>query len=228
MKRIRVWDGPLRLFHWLLVVAVSAAVTTGLIGGNLMVWHGRLGVLIAGLLGFRLAWGVVGSTYSRFASFVRGPAAIAAYLRGQWHGLGHNPLGALSVIGLLGVVGLQTACGLFGNDDIAFHGPLFPLVSTETSNWLTGVHRKGVWLVGLLVALHLAAIAFYARAKGENLVGPMLTGYKNVPGANPAAAASGGGLAALIVALAIGVGVAWFASGNWLPPPPPPVPAPAW
>ena len=154
MKSVRVWDLPLRIFHWLLAAAVAAAVVSGQIGGNLMTWHGRLGILIAGLIGFRLAWGLVGSTHSRFASFVRGPGAVLAYLRGDWRGLGHNPLGALSVLGLIGVVGLQTAGGLFGNDDIAFQGPLYNLVSKETSDWITGLHRKGFWLVGLLVALH--------------------------------------------------------------------------
>ena len=143
MQHVRVWDLPLRLFHWLLAAAVIAAMLTGQVGGNLMVWHGRLGILIAGLLGFRLAWGIVGSTHSRFASFVRGPAAIIAYLRGHWHGLGHNPLGALSVLGLLTVLGLQAGGGLFANDDIAFQGPLYGLVSKDTSDWMTGLHRKG-------------------------------------------------------------------------------------
>lgn len=153
MQHVRVWDLPLRLFHWLLAAAVIAAMLTGQVGGNLMVWHGRLGILIAGLLGFRLAWGIVGSTHSRFASFVRGPAAIIAYLRGHWHGLGHNPLGALSVLGLLTVLGLQAGGGLFANDDIAFQGPLYGLVSKDTSDWMTGLHRKGFWLVLALVGL---------------------------------------------------------------------------
>lgn len=230
MRSVRVWDLPLRVFHWLLAAAVAGAVVSGQIGGNLMVWHGRIGILIAGLVGFRLAWGLVGSTHARFASFVRGPGAIRAYLRGGWHGLGHNPLGALSVLGLIGVIGLQTAGGLFGNDDIAFQGPLYNLVSKETSDWLTGLHRKGFWLVGLLVALHLAAIAFYTRVKKESLVGPMLTGRKRVDSDVPVRDPTGGGPLALFFALAIGLGTAWLASGAWQPPPPPPTPAaaPAW
>lgn len=229
MKSVRVWDLPLRIFHWLLVVAIVSAVVSGQIGGNLMTWHGRIGILIAGLLGFRLAWGVVGSTHSRFASFVRGPGAILAYLRGDWGGLGHNPLGALSVIGLIGVVALQTIGGLFGNDDIAFQGPLYNLVSKETSDWITGLHHKGFWLVGLLVTLHLAAIAFYTKVKKEPLVGPMLTGRKEVGQHEHHAEPTGGGLIALVFALAVGCAAAWLASGVWLPPPPPtPAAAPAW
>lgn len=230
MKYVRVWDLPLRVFHWLLAVAVASAMLTGQIGGNLMIWHGRLGILIAGLIGFRLAWGLVGSTHSRFSNFVRGPAAIAAYLRGSWHGLGHNPLGALSVLGLLTVLGLQATGGLFANDDIAFQGPLYGLVSKDTSDWMTGLHRKGFWLVLALVALHIAAIVFYTRVKGEKLVGAMLSGQKEVADHRPAEAPSGGSAIALLFALAVGLASAWVASGAWMPPPPPPEPAaaPAW
>ena len=85
----------------------------------------------------------MGSTHSRFASFVRGPGAIPR-LRGDWSGLGHNPLGALSVLGLIGVVGLQTAGGLFGNDDIAFRARSTTSFPRETSDWITGLHRKGL------------------------------------------------------------------------------------
>ena len=229
MQYVRVWDLPLRLFHWLLVAAVAAAILTGQVGGNLMVWHGRLGILITGLLGFRLAWGLVGSTHSRFASFVRGPAAIAAYLRGQWHGLGHNPLGALSVLGLLTVLGLQAAGGLFANDDIAFQGPLYGLVSKDTSDWMAGLHRKGFWLVLALVVLHVAAIVFYTRVKGEKLVGAMLNGRKEIGDLQRATAPTGGGAIALVFALAVGIASAWIASGAWVPPPPPePTTTPAW
>ncbi|MCK6387676.1 MAG: cytochrome b/b6 domain-containing protein [Zoogloea sp.] len=230
MTYVRVWDLPLRVFHWLLAVAVAAAMLTGQVGGNLMVWHGRLGILIAGLIGFRLAWGLVGSTHSRFSSFVRGPAAIAAYLRGGWHGLGHNPLGALSVLGLLTVLGLQAGGGLFANDDIAFQGPLYGLVSKDTSDWMTGLHRKGFWLVLTLVALHIAAIVFYTRVKGEKLVGAMLSGQKEVADHRPVEAPTGGGAIALLFAIAVGIASAWVASGAWMPPPPPPEPAaaPAW
>lgn len=229
MHEIRIWDLPLRLFHWMLALAVIGAMVTGQIGGNLMIWHGRLGIVIAGLLGFRLAWGLVGSTYARFASFVRGPATIMAYLRGQWHGLGHNPLGALSVLGMLIALGLQTAGGLFGNDDIAFQGPLYALVSKDTSDWLTGLHRKGFWLILLLVAAHLAAIAFYLRVHRDNLVRPMITGRKPVADPDAMQPAQGGGGLALILAISVGVATAYGASGAWQPPPPPePAAAPAW
>ncbi|NMG68558.1 cytochrome b/b6 domain-containing protein [Parazoarcus communis] len=229
-KHVRVWDLPTRLFHWLLVVLMIGVFVTGLEGGNLIVWHGRLGVAIAGLLAFRLVWGFVGSTYARFAHFVPGPGRIRAYLKGEWEGLGHNPLGALSVLALLAVATFQVVSGLMSNDDIAFEGPLYALVSKDTSDWLTGLHRLNIWLIGALVALHVAAILFYVHVKKDNLVKPMITGVKAVE--DPAAqAAKGGGLVAFIIALVFASGTVWAATGGLLSPPPPPPPAqaaPAW
>ena len=229
-KHVRVWDLPTRLFHWLLVVLMIGVFVTGLEGGNLIVWHGRLGVAIAGLLAFRLVWGFVGSTYARFAHFVPGPGRIKAYLKGEWEGLGHNPLGALSVLALLAVATFQVVSGLVSNDDIAVEGPLYVLVSKDTSDWLTGLHRLNIWLIGALVALHVAAVLFYVHVKKDNLVKPMITGVKAVE--DPAAqAAKGGGLVAFIIALVFASGTVWPATGGLLSPPPPPPPAqaaPAW
>lgn len=226
-KKIRLWDLPTRLFHWLLVLCVLAAVVSGQLGGSLIDWHGRIGLLIVGLLAFRLVWGIVGSTYARFRQFVPTPARIKAYLRGEWRGEGHNPLGALAVLGLLGLLIAQVLTGLFSNDDIAFVGPLFDLVSKNLSNRLTGIHHLLSNLLIALVVLHVAAIAFYARVKKQSLVKPMITGWKEGEGES----ASGGGWLALIVALAFAGAAVYGASGVWLPEPPPPPPAaetPSW
>lgn len=214
--RTYVWDLPTRLFHWLLVVCVVAAFVTAKIGGHLMIWHGRLGLAILGLIVFRIVWGFIGSTYARFATFIRGPAAIRAYLRGEWHGLGHNPLGALSVIALLGILSLQAASGLFANDDIAFEGYLTSLISSEFSSRITGIHQlleKGLLL---LVTLHVGAIIFYARVKKQNLVKAMITGWA---AGSPEQSSRGGGTAAAIVAMLIAAASVWAASGAWLPEP---------
>src|SRR5690606_40863131 len=96
--RIKVWDLPLRLFHWALAVAVTGALVTINLGAAWIEWHGRFGLTVVGLIAFRLAWGVLGSTHSRFCSFFPTPAALGAYLRGNWQRPGHNPLGALSVL----------------------------------------------------------------------------------------------------------------------------------
>lgn len=218
MQRILIWDLPTRVFHWGLVVCVVGAFISAQIGGNAMLWHGRFGLAVLGLLVFRIVWGFVGSTYVRFAQFVRGPAAIKAYLRGEWKGEGHNPLGALSVLALLGTLALLVATGLFANDDIAFEGPLYALVGKELSDKLVGLHKLIEPLIILLVLAHVGAIMFYAHIKKDNLVKPMISGWKVGAGDT----ARGGGPLAFVVALIIALAVVFAASGALLPPPPPP------
>lgn len=230
MKRITIWDLPTRLFHWLLAAAVVGAFVTQKIGGNAMIWHGRLGLLVLGLLVFRLVWGVVGSTYARFSQFVRGPSSIRKYIRGEWHGQGHNPLGALSVLALLGTLSLLVATGLFGNDDIAFDGPLYPLVGKALSDRLVGIHRLIEPVIILLVVAHVGAILYYILVKKEILVRPMIFGWKDVSEGD---SATGGGVVRVIAAVALALAVVYGASGAWLPPPPPAAPvgpanAPSW
>ncbi|WP_303787098.1 cytochrome b/b6 domain-containing protein [Azovibrio restrictus] len=227
MRRIRLWDLPTRLFHWLLVAAVLALFVTGKVGGNAIEWHGRIGHFVVGLIAFRLVWGFVGSTYARFGQFFPTPGRVAAYLRGEWQGLGHNPLGALSVFALLGLVGLQALLGLFTNDDIAFRGPLYNLVGGELSSRLTGLHHLLADVLLGFVVLHVGAILFHVHVKKDNLVRPMLTGWKEAEQGEPA---RGGGLVALLFALAVAGLALWGAAGSWIPAPPPPpaVETPAW
>ncbi|MDR2001325.1 MAG: cytochrome b/b6 domain-containing protein [Zoogloeaceae bacterium] len=218
--KIKLWDLPLRLFHWALAASVVSAFVTAKIGGNAMVWHGRAGLAIIGLLAFRIVWGFTGSTHSRFASFIKGPAAIKAYLRGQWHGIGHNPLGALSVLALLTLLSIQAATGLFANDDISYRGYLSALVSSDTSSRITGIHKLLEPLLMILVVLHLTAIAFYTRVKKDNLLMPMITGWKNT--SEPVEPPRGGSFIAFLIAVLIGSAAACAASGALLTPPPPP------
>jgi cytochrome b len=233
-QRVLVWDLPTRLFHWLLAAAIPAAVATGMLGGELMVWHGRLGLFILGLVAFRLTWGFVGSRHARFASFVRGPAAIAAYLRGEWRGSGHNPLGALSVLAMLGLIALQVGTGLFANDDIAFRGPLADLAGDDLSSRLTSLHALTQYGLIAVVVLHAAAIVYYVRVRRERLVGAMLTGYKELPlQASEDKAHQAPGILRIGVAFVLASGVAaaavYVASGALTPPPAPAaVAAPAW
>jgi cytochrome b len=228
--RLKVWDLPTRLFHWLLVLLTIGAFVTGFQGGGLMECHARLGLAITGLLAFRLVWGVIGSTYARFAQFIPGPARVLAYLRGQWHGLGHNPLGAFSVLGLLTLTLFQVGSGLVSDDNIAFTGPLKNLVSQDVADLMTWLHRNNVWVIVGLVSLHVLSIIFYALVKKDNMLFPMITGVKTVH--DPALeSARGGGWLAFIVAVAIAAGAVWAASGGLNPPPPPPPPqqeTPAW
>ena len=118
MQRVRIWDLPTRLFHWLLAACVIGLVVTAKVGGEAMNWHLRLGYAVFGLLVFRLLWGLVGGHWSRFASFVPTPGRLARYLGGRASAAdtaGHNPLGALSVLAMLAVLGLQVATGLMAD-----------------------------------------------------------------------------------------------------------------
>ena len=182
LRKVRVWDAPTRWFHWLLTLAVIALVVTAKIGGSAMEWHFRLGYSVLALLLFRLVWGVLGGHWSRFSSFLYKPQDIVQYLRGQPsqdHRVGHNPVGALSVFALLGVLLLQSLSGLISDDEIAATGPFTHLVSGEWVSTATWYHADiGQYMLMALVALHVAAILFYWFKKKENLVQPMLTGDK--------------------------------------------------
>lgn len=178
--RVRIWDLPTRLFHWLLAASVIGVLVTGWTG--VMDWHFRLGYAVLALLLFRLVWGFVGGRWSRFAAFVHGPGAVAAYLRGQAHPddlIGHNPLGSLSVFAMLGVLVLQVATGLVADDAITYAGPLAHAVSGTLSGLATAWHAEwGKWVVIGLIVLHLAALLYYAAVRRHRLVGPMITGDK--------------------------------------------------
>jgi cytochrome b len=190
MKKIRVWDLPTRLFHWILVMLIGASIITQKIGGNAMEWHFIAGYAALTLVLFRVLWGLFGTRYARFADFMHAPSAIIAHLKGRvrWKYPGHNPIGSLSVFALLGVVLMQAVSGLFANDDIASEGPLVKFISKDLSDKFTWFHKQVSGnLIYFLVALHIAAIAFYYFRKKENLVKPMFTGDKELDVDAPAA-----------------------------------------
>ncbi len=216
-RRIQLWDLPTRIFHWALVVLIALAVITAKVGGNAMDWHGRIGLAIIGLLAFRIVWGIIGSTHSRFLSFMPSPASVTAYLRGQWHGVGHNPLGAFSVFALLIVIVVQFGTGLFANDEIAFNGFLATLVSSDVSNRLTGIHKFTINILYGLIALHVAAVAYYTLVKKESLIKPMLTGWKEISGESGVRElGKEAGAVALVIALVIALAAVYAASGAWI------------
>ncbi len=180
-KIIRVWDLPIRLFHWLLLIAIVLSFITVKIGGNAMELHGRIGYCVLTLIIFRVCWGFMGSYHARFTNFIPSPMGLFNYLSGKTRaGLGHNPLGALSVLALLFSVGVQAVTGLFTNDDIAFEGPFAKYVSNSTVGLLTSIHYANEWVLIALIALHLCAILYYQKFKSENLIKPMLLGDKEI------------------------------------------------
>jgi cytochrome b len=219
LRPTRVWDLPTRAFHWLLAASVLGSLVTGQIGGNAMVWHFRLGYVAFGLLLFRLAWGLVGGHWSRFASFVFAPGTVLRYLRGQTKPgehleVGHNPLGAFSVFAVLGLLAVQVATGLVADDEIANVGPLNKFVATATGLAATSWHKHwGQRLLMALVVLHVAAIVFYLVKKKINLIRPMLGGDKLLPADVLASADSASTRAlALVLAALSAAAVTWVVS----------------
>lgn len=190
-NKVRVWDLPTRIFHWLLVVCVLALVVTGQVGGAAMDWHFRFGYAVLSLLLFRLVWGVIGGHWSRFSSFLYSPGTVIRYLRGQGApelGVGHNPLGAGSVFAMLFFLLLQVGTGLVSDDEIAASGPFTSLVSNALVSQATSYHADiGKLILIALVALHVAAILFYLRRKKQNLVRAMVLGDKELDQPAPSA-----------------------------------------
>jgi cytochrome b len=180
---IQVWDIPTRLFHWILVGLVIFSFVTGKIGLGAMRYHEWSGFAILVLVVFRLGWGFIGGRQSRFSSFVKGPAAVIRYAssllrKDSKPHIGHNPLGGWSILVMLISLLVQVGTGLFANDDILTEGPLYALVSKQTSDWLTGVHHLNQKVLLVLLLIHIAAVIFYLIAKRENLIKPMITGNK--------------------------------------------------
>jgi cytochrome b len=178
-----VWDLPVRLFHWSLVLAIVYAWYAVEILEDLE-QHFLAGYCILTLILFRLVWGFVGSFYARFNSFLYSLTEICSYLktlrgRSGKRYVGHNPIGGLSVVAMLGFILLQTATGLFSTDDY-YSGPLNALVAESTAATITELHHLNFDIVTGLIALHLLAIVFYRFYKKENLIGAMLTGKKAV------------------------------------------------
>lgn len=210
---VRVWDLPTRAFHWLLAVTVVCSVITAKIGGNALIWHMRLGLLVLALLAFRLVWGFVGGHWSRFASFLYAPASVLAYLRGDAgprgrYEIGHSPLGALSVFALLLLLMAQVATGLVADDEVATTGPLNRYVDTALALKATSWHKNfGQYLIIALVVLHIAVVLFYLWKKERDLIRPMWHGDKTLARGTPGSAdgAAQRTLAALLMAAALGV-----------------------
>lgn len=204
---VHIWDLPTRLFHWALVVCIVGAFVSVKLGGLYMDWHVRFGCTALGLILFRLLWGFIGPRYARFTHFVRGPAAVARYLKGAAAPAGHNPLGALSVLALLLVIGFQAVSGLFTTDDIMTQGPLFGHVSEAVSAAMTSWHKLNEWVILALVALHIAAVLWYALVRRKRLVRAIITGKVDAKDVPAGTAPTQDGFAVWLRALVLGAGV---------------------
>ena len=183
---ILVWDLPVRIIHWGLVISVFGAWLTRELEGDWFAWHTRFGYAVLVLALTRVVWGVVGTRYARFTHFVRGPKAILNYLKNlrvsrssaDTRDLGHNPLGAVMIVLLLCLLLAQAITGLFANDQIFETGPLFGYVSVALSDQLTTLHKQLFDVLWAAILLHVLAAFFYLWVLRQNLIKPMWSGLK--------------------------------------------------
>jgi cytochrome b len=168
-RKILIWDAPVRVFHWLMVLSFAGAYLTAESERWRLV-HVTLGYTMAGLVAFRLVWGLIGTRHARFSSFVRGPAAIARYLRGlvggrPEHHAGHNPAGALAIIALLAMTLVVTAAGWATYNEAGGH-------------WFDELHEGAANVMLGLVGVHVAAVLLASWLHRTNLIGAMVTGRR--------------------------------------------------
>lgn len=210
---VRVWDGLLRLTHWSFPLLIAMMWWTA--ENDKWALHRRAGLVLLGILAFRVVWGFIGPETARFAQFVKGPGAVLAYLRGDRSAgpaIGHSPLGGWSTLALIGAMLVQVGLGLFAGDPYdGMTGPLNSLVGVTLADTITEVHEAFFNVLLGLIVLHLAAITWYA-VKGDDLLSPMVGGARppmpGVAGIGPLSWVKG------LVAIALAAGLAlWIAYG---------------
>jgi cytochrome b len=179
----KIWDLPVRLFHWTLVLAFLGAFVTNRLGVNYFKYHVWCGYAVIVLVSFRILWGFVGTYHAQFRHFLRGPIATLRYAarlvrgRASVH-LGHNPLGAWMVVFLLVGLAVQAVTGLFGDDEIFNTGPLIGYVTKDMSLKLTSLHRHLFYWIAAAIALHVLAVVAHRVFDRSDLVRAMITGCK--------------------------------------------------
>jgi cytochrome b len=176
--RVRIWDGPTRLVHWLLVALIPFSWWTAETGR--LEWHRWSGYSLLGLVLFRIYWGFAGGSTARFSQFVRGPRKVVSYLKGAWTvTAGHNPLGALSVLLLLAFLLAQVLLGLFAVDvDGIESGPLSLYVSFEAGRRAAEWHELVFNVLMTLILVHVVAVLYYLLFRKQNLIGAMVSGKR--------------------------------------------------
>jgi len=186
---LRVWDLPVRAMHWLLVIGIGVCWWTGV--ENELEYHLYSGYAILWIVLMRLYWGLVGSSTARFVNFVRGPKAILDYAttlhrRDTPHAHGHNALGAISIVVMLGLVLTVVVLGLFAVDvDGLYSGPLSSYVTFKQGRHIAHLHYDWFNILLWMIGLHLAAVLFYFLYKRQNLIGPMISGKRRGEASEP-------------------------------------------
>lgn len=217
---VRVWDVPIRLFHWSVVLLLAVSWLSA--DQGYMKVHLWSGLTLLALLLFRIAWGIVGSTTARFSDFLHPPRKVIGYLNGLRGGdrilyAGHNPAGGWMVAVMIAVLLAQVLTGLFANDSLRFHAPFALWVSEEASNQATNLHGTIFNVILFVIWCHVVAVGFYLLVKGDNLVWPMFHGKKphsHVPAGHSIVFTSLS-VALLLLALAAGIAVWILIQGDY-------------
>ncbi len=180
MTHAKVWDLPVRLFHWLMVTLLGLLWWSAEVGE--MQWHQVFAYSLMALLLFRIVWGFIGSDTARFSHFLHHPLTVLQYAkttlsRGVKGHHGHNPLGGYMVLVLLVCLAVQLVSGLFATDEVFTEGPLVSMVSSDTASWLTWLHKRNFDLLLILAGVHVLAVLWHLL-KGDKLLGAMVTGRR--------------------------------------------------
>lgn len=213
-KNKLIWDIPTRLFHWLLVIGFFLQWLTGEYLDDAIDWHFTIGYCMLGLILFRLTWGVIGTRYARFKSFIFPPKEILQYAKSLPNKnsetyAGHNPIGGIAVLVMLLMIGLQALSGLFVSDDIFSEGPYRSVANQSVTEIMEFIHFNFFDFILAIVALHILAVLFYQFYKKQTLINAMIHGKKQLD-ANPIPSSKlwAGLLVAGLIAIAVYILVA--------------------
>ncbi len=185
MKKVLVWDWPVRVMHWLMAILFSGLIITGNIDADVMDWHFYMGYGLSAVIVARVLYGVVGSRFARFTQFIYHPIDTFKYLktlltgRGK-HYLGHNPVGGLMVIALLIAMTIQWLTGLFNSDEVFWFGPFYNWGSDYIWEMSASLHRQLPDVLLILIALHILAVLYHEVRFKERLIGSMIHGKKPI------------------------------------------------
>ena len=214
-NKLFVWDLPVRLFHWLLVISLIASWYTSDGERDLIEYHLYTGYFILGLLLFRIIWGVIGTKYALFSQFIPTPKKLKSYLQGNTqkqddNTIGHNPLGALMVVFMLSLILSQVISGLFMNDDIFTSGPYYESVSSSTQQFMSFIHHNVFDVIVAVSLVHISAAFYYLFVKKSNLISPMITGFKRSNKAETSGIKSSKLILSLVVIVVIMLFLYWL------------------
>ncbi|SEK34845.1 Cytochrome b [Colwellia chukchiensis] len=211
-----IWDLPLRLFHWLLVLSIAASWYTSKQDNGLIDYHLLTGYFTLGLIVFRLLWGFFGTTHAKFRNFIPSFKKVSAYIRhfnsdAPEHYPGHNPLGSLMVFFMLAVILLQAVSGLFMNDEIFTSGPYSGAINGKLEAIFITIHRHGFDYILAAIALHVFAVLYYVSVKKQALISAIITGKKSAQVVNKKDSISRSKLGlAILISLLVAAFVYWL------------------